>query len=776
MGGRRDRREGTTTAFGDAGETAALLTRAEEGGRRGEEYSSSSSSSSGAFGVTTVTRTVRRVAHAVSHPIFVACCVVLSVLGAVYYEEAGSAETGAYVKVAHEIWLGSEVPGVKRMIFDRNKKILENEGWTMKLWTEGDISSRYFPMTNAVLERGRAYHQLSSSNVYSMLVDLMKYEVLYQHGGLYLDTNVELFRGVDALFQKTAKGGKEVFMVKDPGDSRFYSAGILGAVAPGARVFHSLLNNTEWLDNIDFGKRCIANAVTGPVWLSHQIREEKLEDTIETFEREVAYPLGCGENEFDVCVKHITDDDAKSDPRLKWMMDHSAVDGRDLSGHQQSFTRYVAQTWKRVTSGSGAWNPLELSHALVQEADGTYWNVTLPCETVFSRYPNSFAIDHFSFHGASWQEGCTAKERQSMVLDWLEKQVPPNEDLLHKWSMSFVRMLSAPAPTSSLIAKVRLHESQGVYKKARLLLASSSLRSGATLLGEALATTLNHPVNSTMWEREGFPRTDSYFANFINLGDWWSVEKLPKENEDTWRSRLRAYLLQIGVKESTIDASLSYPGEFVNEVQSRAWEAGIDNVYASVIGASVHADAKHVSRSAHILHSILEASNDDALLLRLRRHNKLDMYASTLRASEGIIPFQQIREDAEPFDAENITARERSDATARLAAVRFNAKAFDNFLRVEASWDRATSHVPEKQTVVDIEYEQHLSTSAALQDTISRLRDEFGLDLNEHALSLLKLERVSDYVDARDFADPLPANARVFLRRDRNSTQTQSTP
>ena len=142
-----------------------------------------------------------------------------------------------------------------------------------------------------------------------------------------------------------------------------------------------------------------------------------------------------------------------------------------------------------------------------------------------------------------------------MVLDWLEKQVPPNEDLLHKWSMSFVRMLSAPAPTSSLIAKVRLHESQGVYKKARLLLASSSLRSGATLLGEALATTLNHPVNSTMWEREGFPRTDSYFANFINLGDWWSVEKLPKENEDTWRSRLRAYLLQIGVKESTIDAS-----------------------------------------------------------------------------------------------------------------------------------------------------------------------------------------------------------------------------
>ena len=88
-----------------------------------------------------------------------------------------------------------------------------------------------------------------------------------------------------------------------------------------------------------------------------------------------------------------------------------------------------------------------------------------------------------------------------MVLDWLEKQVPPNEDLLHKWSMSFVRMLSAPAPTSSLIAKVRLHESQGVYKKARLLLASSSLRSGATLLGEALAIVAISSVDSRLETR-----------------------------------------------------------------------------------------------------------------------------------------------------------------------------------------------------------------------------------------------------------------------------------
>jgi len=81
------------SSLGDAGETAALLMRAEEGGRQGEEFESPSAAGE-AFGMTTVGRTVRRVAHAVSHPIFVACCVILAVLGTVCYEEAGSAGTG----------------------------------------------------------------------------------------------------------------------------------------------------------------------------------------------------------------------------------------------------------------------------------------------------------------------------------------------------------------------------------------------------------------------------------------------------------------------------------------------------------------------------------------------------------------------------------------------------------------------------------------------------------------------------------------------------------
>ena len=126
-------------------------------------------------------------------------------------------------------------------------------------------------------------------------------------------------------------------------------------------------------------------------------------------------------------VKEVTREDAKNDSRVQWMMENDVLSGKELGGTKSSLTKYVAQTWRRVTSGADDWNPLMLSHALVQEADGSFWNTTLPCQTIARQYPRSYAIDHFSFHGASWQDGCTPKERQAMVVEWLEKNIRDGE-------------------------------------------------------------------------------------------------------------------------------------------------------------------------------------------------------------------------------------------------------------------------------------------------------------------------------------------------------------
>ena len=752
----------SSTSFVDAREDDALLdVERANGARAGQHHRRSPGRRR--------RRGVARAVDALTHPIVTAVLVTLGVCGMIYRQEAlaRQGDDAAFVRVAHEIWLGSEVPGVKRMIFERNKKVLEERGWEMKLWTEGDITERNFPWTLATLERGRAYHQLTGSNVYSMLVDLMKYEVLYRHGGLYLDTNVELFKDITPLFRRTVREKKEVFMVADPGDSRFYSAGIFGAPTPGAQVFEKMLNSTNYLRGIDFGKRCIANAITGPVWLSHVIRANTLDETILRFDRDVAYPLGCGENEFDSCVKEVTREDAKNDSRVQWMMENDVLSGKELGGTKSSLTKYVAQTWRRVTSGADDWNPLMLSHALVQEADGSFWNTTLPCQTIARQYPRSYAIDHFSFHGASWQDGCTPKERQAMVVEWLEKNIPATESLVHQWALSFVRMLS-PAPSSSLVTRVRLHESGGTYKKARLLIASSPLRAGASLLGEALATSSNHPLHSALWERDGSVRSDSYFANFINLGDWWSVSEVPKDDDASWRGKLRKFLLDIGVKEATVDASFTYPGEFLNEVLSRSWEAGVDKVYVSLIGVHVDSTPRELDRMEKLFKSILESVAETPLVICLGRDNKLDMYVSTVRAMNGDAPLQQIRESAEPFDAENVTVRERRDNVAGVGRVRFDEARYQEFVRNDKRWTRTTSRAVEAHDnhCVNLKYEDDLSTPTALAETMRWLHDRYALDLNHEATKLLKLERVNAAVTAADIVNvrALNAHAKYFLR------------
>ena len=67
-----------------------------------------------------------------------------------------------------------------------------------------------------------------------------------------------------------------------------------------------MVTNGAYLDGVDFAQRCIANAVTGPVMLTaHLENERKLLETVSIFDRDVAYPLACGENDLDPCVSRM---------------------------------------------------------------------------------------------------------------------------------------------------------------------------------------------------------------------------------------------------------------------------------------------------------------------------------------------------------------------------------------------------------------------------------------------------------------------------------------
>ena len=509
----------------------------------------------------------------------------------------------------------------------------------------------------------------------------------------------------------------------DPGDNRFVSAGMIGAVEPGSALLGAVVTNGAYLDGVDFAQRCIANAVTGPVMLTaHLENERKLLETVSIFDRDVAYPLACGENYLDPCVARLDregDGEAgagghrvprrqRAPARRRPARSMSGVGSSSLGAFARASPpappvgalRRVARTaadvaataesGARRTSGAGGaaeWRRNAIgatsSWRVVVENDGARWNATVPCRAVARAYPDSYAIDHFSVGGASWQQNCDRLEKAELMTKWVEEKTPADAKLVHDWAMSAVRFLGGPERGSAFVKRIRMHQTNGLGGRARLMLVASSLRAGGALLNEMLETTADHPVDSKIWYREDEARADAFFATYVTLGDLWSHGAFERVREGSWQDKLRAYLLQAGVSRRAIDDAHVDPETFVEETLERLWESGIDVVHAmltpsvadsrskvsessdpsgsppSVAGSSpgvanatssptnanatTELERARPKNNTEVLEALL-AEFPDSPTVCLRRRNVLDAYVSLYRAEHGDAPWQIVAE------------------------------------------------------------------------------------------------------------------------------------
>ncbi len=95
------------------------------------------------------------------------------------YETAGQPRIPA---LFHLIWLGSKVPDRYVMLKKKLEKM--HPGCAVKIWTDREAAS--FFMTNR-----RAF---DSATNYGEKSDIFRYEILYQHGGVYLDGDFEILK------------------------------------------------------------------------------------------------------------------------------------------------------------------------------------------------------------------------------------------------------------------------------------------------------------------------------------------------------------------------------------------------------------------------------------------------------------------------------------------------------------------------------------------------------------------------------------------------------
>lgn len=172
-------------------------------------------------------------------------------------------------KRIHQIWVGPNPIPAKSLAFIQHIKELHPD-YEYRIWTDKDITPDNF--TN--------YEYILATNIYAQKADIMRYEILYRHGGIYLDIDMQVLKPLDALLTNNlivcnedsniSKYMTNAFIASCPLNSN------LGNCVLHIRDQAALLNNSSTVSQ-----------VTGPWFFRKCIT---LDDTVNVLPTHVIYP------------------------------------------------------------------------------------------------------------------------------------------------------------------------------------------------------------------------------------------------------------------------------------------------------------------------------------------------------------------------------------------------------------------------------------------------------------------------------------------------------
>lgn len=128
-------------------------------------------------------------------------------------------------KIIHQIWLGSEVPESLKLLQKTWIQYHIDRGWSYKLWTDADI------------EELGLYNQqyYDASDNYGVKSDILRWEVVYRYGGVYVDMDYECLQALDDLHYTY-----DFYTALQPLDTQYVQ---LGGALFGSRPGHPILKH-----------------------------------------------------------------------------------------------------------------------------------------------------------------------------------------------------------------------------------------------------------------------------------------------------------------------------------------------------------------------------------------------------------------------------------------------------------------------------------------------------------------------------------------------------
>ncbi len=175
-------------------------------------------------------------------------------------------------RVFHQVWINRHCPDLPpQFAAYRDSWLRMHPGWGYRLW---NLENLDFKCLRADL--------LPQCVSYAALADILRLEVLYRHGGVYVDTDFECFKPIDALID-----GLHAFACSENG--QVISTGLMGA-KPGSQIMRRLIDGLpEQIGQVH------ANHETGPAYVTRQILRGGFTGDFALLPSAYFYPYAMGE-------------------------------------------------------------------------------------------------------------------------------------------------------------------------------------------------------------------------------------------------------------------------------------------------------------------------------------------------------------------------------------------------------------------------------------------------------------------------------------------------